>query len=396
MTRNIQRINVRLLSALLGLALGTGWMTSLRFWGSIGFSEIMFVIFALILFLKLGRGLFSFNKDGFGALKLYFLLSFIIIAPAITLATKNLADFSDQSAPHYLISFILGVGFLFAIPLVIKNKMLNMNDVTLVFFLVFITSYSHAFLFLPTDVSRFSGYSNNPNQPLFYLMSLSLLMSLYAKKILFSFAPVFIFIGLRSGSDAFIVSIAAVFLAYIVLRVALKNRSPIYLLSVLTFILVVLGLMIGYNYVEELIDGLISWFVAADEGFARISLMTNGLLASYQSPIFGWGTGSFSGVNSPFLGSEAHNNFIDLAMQFGIPIAILLHSMIFYAFFRFVRLGLLLPAAFLVGFLISGIFHFSARHFVFWVEIGVLMSYWRQFSLPTTQEALNKLTQNSS
>lgn len=85
MTQNVRRIDIRLLSAILGLALGTGWMTSLRFWGPVGFSEVMFVIFALILFLKLRKGLFSFSKDGFGAIKLYFFLSFIIVAPVVTM-----------------------------------------------------------------------------------------------------------------------------------------------------------------------------------------------------------------------------------------------------------------------------------------------------------------------
>ena len=34
-----------------------------------------------------------------------------------------------------------------------------------------------------------------------------------------------------------------------------------------------------------------------------------------------------------------------------------------------------LVAAFIVGFIVSGLFHFSARHFTFWVEFSVFYIY---------------------
>ena len=93
-----------------------------------------------------------------------------------------------------------------------------------------------------------------------------------------------------------------------------------------------------------------------------------------QSPIVGWGAGSFSGF-APFGAKEAHSTPIDLAMQLGIIFPILFYGIMIVAMFRKIMDKEYLVAAFIVGFIVSGLFHFTARHFTFWVEFSIFYSY---------------------
>ena len=103
----------------------------------------------------------------------------------------------------------------------------------------------------------------------------------------------------------------------------------------------------------------------------RGTLMRNGLEVVSQSPIVGWGAGSFSGYR-PFGNYEAHTTPIDLAMQVGIIFPILLYGMMIVAMFKKImdkeyenNYNELLP----------GEVHYTARHFTFWVEFSIFYSY---------------------
>jgi O-antigen ligase len=102
--------------------------------------------------------------------------------------------------------------------------------------------------------------------------------------------------------------------------------------------------------------------------------MQNGLQVVSQSPIVGWGAGSFSGIR-PFSAYEAHSTPIDLAMQFGIFFPILFYSIMIVAMFKKLKDKEYLVAAFIMGFIFSGFFHYSARHFTFWVELSIFYSH---------------------
>lgn len=377
-------------SLLLGIAMGTGWMTSLRFGDLIGISEILFAFVALLLLLKVGAELFVFSRDSLGATKLYLLLSVFIVAPVVTFVTANFSTFGDLATPRYIPAFMLGVTLLFLLPRAITQGFIDIKSATLVFFLVFTISYFVSIFVLPDETSRFAGFSRNPNQPLFYLATLALLMSFYYPKLLLLVSPVLAWIGLRSGSDAFIASGVLVIVGYLVLRFLFhKGRFRLVSFVFLSVFVLLLAGSLGTSPLSFLFD----WFGAADQGNSRPFLLENGISAALASPLFGWGLGSFSGVFHPFQGSEAHNNFIDLAMQFGIPFACLVYWLIFRSFQRIVRTGLILPAAMILGFVASGLFHFSARHFVFWVELAVLLTY--LITLQASQPSLRSAKKNT-
>ena len=132
----------------------------------------------------------------------------------------------------------------------------------------------------------------------------------------------------------------------------------------------VLSFIIINTYSEELLE---IWF-AADEGGGRIMLMLNGMDVIKSSPIVGWGAGSFSGF-VPFGRAEAHSTPIDLGMQLGIVFPIILYGIMFVAMFKKLKDKEYLVAAFILGFIFSGFFHYTARHFTFWVELSIFYSY---------------------
>lgn len=103
--------------------------------------------------------------------------------------------------------------------------------------------------------------------------------------------------------------------------------------------------------------------------------MKNAFLASVRSPLFGFGAGSFSGIFGPFNGFEAHNTFLDFAMQFGFIYPLMIYGIMVAALFHLLKRRQFLVAAFVVGFIESGLFHFSGRHFTFWVELAVFWYY---------------------
>ena len=50
--------------------------------------------------------------------------------------------------------------------------------------------------------------------------------------------------------------------------------------------------------------------------------------------------------------------------------------MFFFAFlFNRITYGFYLQAAFVAAFIVSGLFHFSGRHFFFWVEFAIFYYY---------------------
>ena len=87
------------------------------------------------------------------------------------------------------------------------------------------------------------------------------------------------------------------------------------------------------------------------------------------------GAGSFSGIFNPFEGMEAHNNALDLSMQFGILFPITIYFIMLTALIKSINRRDHLLASIITAFLVSGLFNFSARHFIFWLDISFLFQY---------------------
>lgn len=367
-------IKIKKLDLLLGIALGTGYLTSLRFLGPIGYSELLFFITAAILITKNYNKILTSHRNIEGFIRYYFIFSSFIIMPTITLITFTLNDI-EKPDPIYIISFAFGVILTFLIIEGVRSKQINPASVAIVFALTFIISnFISLFVFnLGGGEERFSGGAKNPNQLLFYASTLSLLLIIYHKRKSIILLPIIIFIMLKTKSDAYVLSLVVMAGFFIYLKSLFFLKKTSLIIKTLTHLLIAISvlLMVVYSYSDAIVD---IW-LNADEGNARVDLMWNGLLASLQSPLFGWGAGSFSGLNAPFEGGEAHNTFLDLSMSFGFLFPILIYIIFFSALLKSIKNNDHLVSAFILGFILSGLFHFSGRHFAFWIEVAVFMVY---------------------
>lgn len=360
------------LGLFLGVALGTGYMTSLRFMGPIGFSEVLFLFIIAYMMAKKPKAILRFNLRLNGFIKIYLFISFLFVFPLTTFLVLFLFPSIQESSPLYVFSFIAGLLIAYLILEFLKDHELNMVYLSRAFFLVFFMGNCLSLVMGYDGTSRYSGFSENPNQLLFYLSSLVLLLSIYDKKLLFFGFPFLMYIGFISGSDAYILGIFVTVLVYFYARFFYSNKLP---LCINLFIMICGSLIIIFIYWSDYGSMVIGLWTSADEGGARVNLMANALNASSLSPFFGWGAGSFSGIDSSFSGSEAHNNFLDLSMQFGFLVPCIVYGIVIFAMIRALKRKQYLVFSFMSAFLVSGLFHFSARHFVFWVEVGVLLYY---------------------
>lgn len=356
----------------LGIGFGLGASTSLRFLGPVGISEILIILGTLGLLAKKRSALFSFPKNTYGIFKIYFMLSMLIILPLATLITF-FTQYSHLTDPIYLISFFISCILFITVIEHLHANTLDMKTITILFTIFFLVSGVLGLIFVPDHVSqRLAGFSDNPNQPAFYACSLLILLFLYFGS--GKFFPIILVVSftLISTSDAFTLYIFTVSFIYIFLKIILYDRFTVALrfLIVLFFLLMILAFLIIFFK-----DDVKLFWNLADEGGTRLMLFINGLKAAFESPIIGHGVGHFSGLYRPFQGLEAHSTPIDLATIFGIPFTLIIYGLVVVAsfnFFKFKRYGLV---AISIGYLVSGLFHFNGRHFVFWFSMAVLAAF---------------------
>ena len=380
---NINLFNKRLnINTLIGVGIGAGYLTNLRFFGPVGISELCMFLSTIIL-------LFKNAKNGFKSVsffeyifKYYSLFSVLIILPFITLLNYLKGDHTNCIFPVYIISFSLEIVFTFLIVDSLRQKKVNPMEITTWFYLTFLFTNIFSLIYSPpvtqTTIElieiaeRYTGGAQNPNQLLFYASTLQLMLIVYMKKWLYLLLPPLVFIMWQTKSDAYNLSIFIIIIMYVYFRIiTFKNTKYIYNI----FILLITTSILIYFLLDKYSNLLVEIWEVSDEGDARINLARNGLIAAFDSPLWGLGSGSFSGIDKPYQGSEAHNTFIDLATQFGFIFPILIYTIFSLAFLKSIKQKNFFLAAFILGFIESGLFHFSARHFSFWLEIGIFITY---------------------
>ena len=365
---NISSIKIKPIEVFLGLGLGLGYMTSLRFAGFVGISEL-FVLLTLVLLIKNhGLSLVKFELNFAGLIKIYMLASIFVVMPIMTIITAIFTDYN--SSPQYVISFMMGGALSFLIVESLREHRIDMSNVVLWFAFSFImTSLVSIFIFNSAHESaRYSGAANNPNQLMFYASCLSLLLVIYRPKLSFLLLPVVVFITSKSGSDAYFLSIFVTAVFYLFGLIIFSWRISFGVGFLLSFVLIVL--IFSYVLINFGNDIILLWSLA-DEGNARTNLMLNALSVSLSSPFFGYGVGSFSGIDHSFSTWEAHNTFLDLSMQFGFVFPLIVYSVFFYFLVNRIKNRLYLQSSFVAAFIVSSVFHFTGRHFFFWVEFAV-------------------------
>jgi hypothetical protein len=268
------------------------------------------------------------------------------------------------------------MGWMLSFLLVIAiNRGFDIKRVTLWFALVFVISNIFVMLFFPSmleNSTRFSGAAKNPNQLLFYGSSLSLLLIIYQKRLTFLLLPIITFIMVKSGSDAYLLTVFVTIVIYIYLKFFYSkklNFKTNILINIFIFTAIIIFVLTNYG------QDIVKIWLLADEGNARTSLMKNALLVSLDSPLFGYGMGSFSGISGPYGHWEAHDTFLDLSMQFGFIVPIIIYGIFFTYFFKTIKNKDFFVSGFVIAFVVASMFHFTGRHFSFWVELAVFYSY---------------------
>lgn len=367
----------RLAEILLGLGLGLGFLTSLRFAGPVGVPEILIALGFVALVWKRPRGGFHVRSDFEKGIKLYLLFSVLIALPITTGLTLLDEAYAEGVTPVYILSFALGVGLALWLQDAMATNTIDMKALTLWFSVAFVlANFAAVFVFGydadSPEAGRYTGGAKNPNQLTFYAATLSLLLVVFNTRLAILMLPVVVFFILLAKSDAYGLGLVIIVASYAFFRLiyswSLSFGLKIGISVAAACVLIVLVLTV-------FADPLYQLWLSADEGDSRTSLMINAFYATLQSPLVGWGAGSFSGIFHPFGGSEAHNTFLDFSMQFGFIFPVVLYGIMILALVQSLRHRRFLVAAFVVGFIESGLFHFSGRHFTFWVELAVFMNY---------------------
>lgn len=361
-----------LVEGLLGLAIGTGCMTSLRL-GLVGISEVLFAVFAIVNIPLLLSNNIAKNLLH-GTALLYMFLTVFLILPIVSISVFYLADLNSNLA--YIFSFWLAFIILFIVHKLFFLGQLNLPLVSFIATILFLTLNILAFVMNPPSIGeRFLGFSNNPNQVMFFASTLILLSSMFlsgTRKVLLILGC--ICIGLLSLSDAFGLFIFCSATIWFYLKVFLMKSKAIGIRAKILISLVPLIIFIPVAHSMGLIEILNLLWLESDEGNTRTSLMRNGFLVTFDYPFFGLGVGSFSGEHGLYGGREAHNTFIDLSMQFGIFFA----AFVYFVFARSVLVLLrsreIFTASTLVAFIIVSQFHFFGRHVIFWILFAILFS----------------------
>jgi hypothetical protein len=217
MNNIVKTLYLKRSETILGLGLGLGYMTSLRFYSKVGIGELLIVVFILLMFLKYYKSLFLFEKNFAGFIKLYTGISIFIILPIVTFVVYFFTDLN--SSPIDIVMFMMGWLIIF---LLIKalNENFDMKIVIIAYTISFLLSVLISYFFFPSYYSpgvqdRFMGFASDPNQLMFYVVNLSLMLAIYHKKLLLLALPITIWIGYITKSDSYYLQLFAIIFLFI-------------------------------------------------------------------------------------------------------------------------------------------------------------------------------------
>lgn len=236
---------------------------------------------------------------------------------------------------------------------------------------------------------RFRGWAANPNQMALAVAALPFLgwyllrqSSGRARQAGYVLAiSCCIWVGIASKSDGLRVAWLTAFSvtgALLWLRVVLRGRTRwLYVSHVIVPFLIVFGaLSFGDAFVDYAYRAAEGIYEERDQGAKRFTQWFSGLEVIAQSPLVGFGPGSFSG-GEPFQGHEAHNSFIDWGMSTG-GIGLLLHfSLLGWCFWRTTKAESLVPLGMLTAVVVCSVFSYLFRHPMYWL-ILVLSMVWAE------------------
>lgn len=167
--------------------------------------------------------------------------------------------------------------------------------------------------------------------------------------------------GFLTGSDAFILGAILMIGATVVLGLLLSGS--IYKLLIL-FVPLVIGSLVVYRPILREVRALTE---ANDQDQTRFTLWENGWLAVMESPVFGWGPGSWSGFNGPLELFESHNSLIDYVASSGLVGGVIVTACLLGIGLAVLRSGRATFMAGLAGILFFAMFHNTLRQPLMWL-----------------------------
>jgi O-antigen ligase len=236
---------------------------------------------------------------------------------------------------------------------------------------------------------RFAGWATNPNQIALLVLALPLIAWRAIRESVrrlprlwwWFCAVVSVVTGLATLSDALLLSwlLAASGLFAIWWLESIPNRrigrvrrwAAVVGLPVLVFGAAV---VFARPVAEKTADFFVKDYGEGNQGSDRVNRWRNGLIVAAESPIIGFGPGSFSGPYGPFEGAEAHNTYIDWLDSTGIIGLIAFLALLSWVGVRTVKLHDLTATCFLFAITMFIAFHFVLRQPVFWFDLLVIAS----------------------
>lgn len=235
----------------------------------------------------------------------------------------------EKAQPKYILDFMIGYILTFLLIELMRKKKVNMYKVTIFFAFTFLSIMILSY-YIFSDISyygsiRFKSFAKNPNQILFYGITLSLFVIMYIrqKPLKIACLVLIVYFMLKILSDAYYLSLFVAISMFLFLHIYyIKKLQKSLNILLYIFLITIVAIPIIYSYYNQI---AVLWNTV-DEGAARLFLFKNAFLSISYSSVIGLGIGSFSGIFGPFGGKEAHNTFLDLAMQFGIFFSFIIYS----------------------------------------------------------------------
>ncbi len=374
---NLSKIkNINIISILLLVAIFTSSMTSLRFYGRLGISEILFVIVYFFLIQIYLKNILSIKYDLLNLIKFLLFGIFFIVSPINFFFNTNIYNFNFDILV-YPFSF-----FIIFITVYDNEKILNFKFITrsfyksllpffLISFIIYIFVYYNFFKLHEIKI-QFSGLSNNPNQFAFYLLVYLYFISLYYKEKFFNFFLFSLVTGFATQSEAFVISYIFLIILIIFNMISKKLSNKNFFFSIL-FVFIII---IFFSFYFQIIDYLIHYF--KEEKITRLNLILDSLSLISENIFKGFGPGAFvslenSGENLVFY--EAHNTILDYSIQFGIIVPIIVYLIITYSTYIMFKKKDFFPCFTLWSIIIFSQFHYIGRHFIFYLILGITIIY---------------------
>jgi O-antigen ligase len=223
--------------------------------------------------------------------------------------------------------------------------------------------------------SRFLGWAVDPNQTAILTVPLPFMALYYYRQsskfkhkmlcIVLLFGS--IILGIGTDSDSLKVAWVGAIVVYFILTLLARGQLT-HLKVVIALAIILLICSIGlFVFGAKIYASVEQMYYLGNQGPVRLALWANGIQATSNSPLVGFGPGAYSGVQEPFSGSECHNTFIDWMTNTGVAGFLILFFLLTFIFIKAITSSNNQEVvAVLTTLIIVSLFLYVIRHPVWW------------------------------